>query len=73
MLVQTIIIYSVANTDVMNVHHGEVRPWSFRSSNSCSSTDLDSTANSRLLQCLIQGLKHSAVYLKRGQKKEVNG
>lgn len=73
MLVQTIIIYSVANTDVMNVHHDEVRPRSFRSSNSCSSTDLDSTVNSCLLQRLTQGLKHSAIYLKWGQEKEVNG
>lgn len=65
MLILPIIIYSTANTDVMNVHRGEVRLWSFRSSNSCSITDCGSTVNS----CLL----HFAIYLKWGQEKGVSG
>lgn len=54
MLIQPIITYSIANTDVMNVNHGEVSLWSFRSSNSCSITDGASTVSSCRLQYLVR-------------------
>lgn len=54
MLIQPIIIYSIANTDVMNVHNGELRLWSFRSSNSCC-TDWGSAVNACLPQDLVKG------------------